>query len=71
MSERKSGGAPKGFDYSNPGYIAFGLVLEKATGRNMPALIQQRLARPPGLRHACLPTNGGPQPAWRPPRRSR
>jgi D-alanyl-D-alanine carboxypeptidase len=52
----------KGFNYSNPGYIALGLVLEKVTGRSMSALIQQRIARPLGLRHTSLPTNSGPLP---------
>ncbi|MEA5365365.1 serine hydrolase domain-containing protein [Amycolatopsis sp., V23-08] len=38
------------WSYSNTNYVALGLVLEKATGRTLPALFRQRLFQPLGLR---------------------
>jgi D-alanyl-D-alanine carboxypeptidase len=42
--------------YSNPGYVALGLVLEKATGRSVADLVQRRIAGPLGLKDTYLPT---------------
>lgn len=46
----------KGWSYSNTGYIALGLVLEKATGHSLTDLVQQRVARPLGMRNTYLST---------------
>jgi D-alanyl-D-alanine carboxypeptidase len=46
-----------GWSYSNTGYIALGLLLERVTGRSVPDLVQQRIARPLGLRHTYLSTD--------------
>lgn len=42
------------FSYSNTNYIALGLILERATGRSLGTLVQQRIARPLGLTHTYL-----------------
>ncbi|WP_026421889.1 serine hydrolase domain-containing protein [Actinokineospora inagensis] len=44
------------FSYSNTNYIALGLVLEKATGRSLADLIQDRIARPLRLTNTYLTT---------------
>ncbi len=50
-------GAPgEKYSYSNPGYVALGLVLEKATGRSVADLVQRRIAGPLGLKDTYLPT---------------
>jgi D-alanyl-D-alanine carboxypeptidase len=46
----------KGWAYSNTGYVALGLVLEKVTGHSVADLVQQRIARPLGLKHTYLAT---------------
>ncbi|EXU62386.1 beta-lactamase [Streptomyces sp. PRh5] len=48
--------------YSNTNYIALGMVLEKATGRSVADLIDERIVRPLGLTHTYLATTA----AWRP-----
>ena len=40
------------FSYSNLGYKALGLVLERATGQNYQSLLEERIFRPLGMRHA-------------------
>ncbi|MFI1769616.1 serine hydrolase domain-containing protein [Streptomyces sp. NPDC020800] len=45
------------FSYSNTNYIALGLILQRATGHSLAALIQQRIARPLHLRHTYLPSS--------------
>ncbi|MBX7466875.1 serine hydrolase domain-containing protein [Streptomyces sp. NPDC056132] len=42
------------FSYSNTNYVALGLVLERATGKRLGDLIQQRIARPLGLSRTYL-----------------
>lgn len=60
-------GAPgEKYSYSNPGYIALGLVLEKATGRSVADLVQQRIAGPLGLKNTYLPTSSAPRPGTQP-----
>jgi D-alanyl-D-alanine carboxypeptidase len=54
------------FSYSNTGYIALGLALEKVTGRPIAELIQQRIAGPLHLKHTYLSTGSS-----RPDRRDR
>jgi D-alanyl-D-alanine carboxypeptidase len=44
------------YSYSNTNYVALGLLLEKATGRSLAALIQDRIARPLGLKNTYLDT---------------
>jgi D-alanyl-D-alanine carboxypeptidase len=48
------------WSYSNTNYIAIGAVLEKATGKNLAALVRDRIAKPVGLRHTFYATG----PAW-------
>jgi D-alanyl-D-alanine carboxypeptidase len=50
----------QGMSYSNAGYIALGMVLEKATGHSVSDLIHDRIAKPLGLRHTYLPTGATP-----------
>ncbi|MGH3250284.1 MAG: serine hydrolase domain-containing protein [Trebonia sp.] len=51
----------KEYSYSNTNYIALGLVAEKVTGKGLGDLIQERIARPLGLKNTYL-VNGFPQP---------
>jgi D-alanyl-D-alanine carboxypeptidase len=44
------------WSYSNTGYLALGLVLEKVTGQCLADLLQQRIATPLHLRHTYLAT---------------
>ena len=46
----------KGWSYSNTGYIALGLVLQKATGHSLADLVQDRIARPLGMKDTYLAT---------------
>jgi D-alanyl-D-alanine carboxypeptidase len=60
-------GAPgEKFSYSNAGYIALGLAMEKATGRGLADLVHQRIARPLGLRNTYLSTNAAPRRGTQP-----
>ncbi|WNV86905.1 serine hydrolase domain-containing protein [Umezawaea sp. Da 62-37] len=55
-------GAPGGtWSYSNPGYVALGMVLEKATGRTFADLVQQRVAGPLGMRDTYIATSAAPR----------
>ncbi|MET1072888.1 MAG: serine hydrolase domain-containing protein, partial [Umezawaea sp.] len=55
-------GAPgETWSYSNPGYVALGLVLEKATGRAFADLVQQRVAGPLGMRDTYVATSAAPR----------
>lgn len=49
--------------YSNTNYAAIGAVLEKATGKDLAALVRDRIARPLGLKHTYYATDS----AWRGP----
>lgn len=51
------------FHYSNTGYTALGLVLERVTGRTLPELVQRRIARPLGLKDTFLPDGAVPRVA--------
>ncbi|GAA3638433.1 serine hydrolase domain-containing protein [Kineosporia mesophila] len=52
------------WSYSNTNYTLIGMILQKQTGRSLPDLVQQRIARPLGLRHTYYAdpraTNTGP-----------
>jgi D-alanyl-D-alanine carboxypeptidase len=54
----------KGWSYSNTNYTLIGMILQKQTGKSLPDLVQQRIARPLGLKHTYFPaakaTNTGP-----------
>ncbi|CAM5425700.1 D-aminopeptidase [Streptomyces avidinii] len=52
--------APPGtkWSYSNYGYNLLGRVVELAGGQDLSAAVQQRIARPLGLRRTLLPTSG-------------
>jgi len=39
------------WSYSNTNYILVGMILQKQTGKSLPELVQQRIARPLGLTH--------------------
>jgi len=39
----------KGWAYSNTNYTLIGMILQRLTGRSLPELVQQRIARPLGL----------------------
>jgi D-alanyl-D-alanine carboxypeptidase len=47
----------QGVAYSNTGYILIGLVLKKATGQSVQALVSQRIVRPLGLRRTFFATS--------------
>lgn len=49
------------WSYSNTNYAAVGAVLEQVTGSTPADLLRDRIARPLGLRHTYLATDGG----WR------
>jgi D-alanyl-D-alanine carboxypeptidase len=46
------------WSYSNTNYIALGLVLVRATGRTLPALLRQRITGPLGLADTYFATSG-------------
>jgi D-alanyl-D-alanine carboxypeptidase len=52
------------WSYSNTNYILVGMILQKQTGKTLPDLVRQRIARPLGLTHtyfaAPRATNTGP-----------
>ena len=52
------------WSYSNTNYTLIGMILQKQTGKSLPDLVQQRIARPLGLRHTYFAdpraTNTGP-----------
>jgi D-alanyl-D-alanine carboxypeptidase len=52
------------WNYSNTNYVLIGQILQKQTGRTLPELVQQRIARPLGLKHTYFAdpraTNTGP-----------
>ncbi|MFG1607841.1 serine hydrolase domain-containing protein [Actinoplanes sp. NPDC049265] len=52
----------KGWAYSNPAYIALGMVLEKVTKRPYSELVQQRIVRPLHLRDTYMPNRTDPRP---------
>jgi D-alanyl-D-alanine carboxypeptidase len=45
------------WEYSNTNYLLVGLILERATGHSPADLLQERIARPLGLRHTYLATD--------------
>jgi D-alanyl-D-alanine carboxypeptidase len=52
------------WSYSNTNYTLIGMILQKQTGKSLPDLVQQRIARPLGLTHTYFAdpraTNTGP-----------
>lgn len=47
------------YSYSNANYAALGLILEKATGRGLAELIEQKITKPLGMKDSFLATNAG------------
>ena len=47
----------KEYSYSNTNYVALGLLLQKVTGQSLADLIQERIARPLGLKNTYLDTS--------------
>jgi D-alanyl-D-alanine carboxypeptidase len=47
----------QGVAYSNTGYILIGLILQKATGQSVKALVSQRVVQPLGLRRTFFATS--------------
>ena len=45
-------GEPNHWKYSNTGYILLGMVIEKATGKSLPELAQERIFDPVGMKSA-------------------
>ncbi|WP_344598136.1 serine hydrolase domain-containing protein [Streptomyces violaceusniger] len=45
------------YSYSNANYAALGLILEKATGRSLAELIEQKITKPLGMKDSYLATN--------------
>lgn len=54
----------KGWSYSNTNYILIGMILQRLTGESLPELVQERIARPLGLKRTYFAnpraTNTGP-----------
>ncbi|MFJ3667284.1 serine hydrolase domain-containing protein [Streptomyces sp. NPDC090106] len=48
------------YSYSNTNYEALGLILEKATGRSLSKLIEEKITKPLGMKNTYLATNA----AW-------
>ncbi|MBC3991408.1 beta-lactamase family protein [Streptomyces sp. AC563] len=44
-----------GWNYSNPGYVLLGMIIEKATGRPWGEEVRQRIVKPLGLRGTYAP----------------
>ena len=44
----------EGWSYSNTNYILIGMILRELTGKSLPDLVEQRIARPLGLRHTYV-----------------
>jgi CubicO group peptidase (beta-lactamase class C family) len=49
------------YRYSNSGYVLLGLVVEKASGRSLPAFLQQRIFQPLHMDHTLLYVRSGPE----------
>ncbi len=54
----------QGWQYSNTNYTLLGMILQKQTGKRMPALVKERITEPLGLEHTYFAdpkaTNTGP-----------
>jgi D-alanyl-D-alanine carboxypeptidase len=54
----------KGWQYSNTNYTLLGMILQKQTGKSLPALVKERITEPLRLRHTYFAdpkaTNTGP-----------
>ncbi|MFD9903381.1 serine hydrolase domain-containing protein [Streptomyces sp. NPDC059063] len=46
--------APR-WNYSNPGYVVAGMIVEKVTGKTWDEQVRDRIARPLGLKHTYAP----------------
>jgi CubicO group peptidase (beta-lactamase class C family) len=53
------------YRYSNSGYVLLGLVVEKASGKTLPAFLQQRIFQPLHMDHTLLYVRGGPEVSHR------
>ncbi|MFN8075769.1 MAG: serine hydrolase domain-containing protein [Kineosporiaceae bacterium] len=51
----------QGWSYSNTNYIVAGMIIEKVSGRELPDLVRDRIARPLGLRHTELLRGAAPR----------
>ncbi len=48
-----------GFNYSNAGYVALGVLLQEVTGQPLDALLRERVFQPAGMRHTSYPDEPG------------
>ncbi|MEP6899733.1 MAG: serine hydrolase domain-containing protein [Rhodanobacter sp.] len=53
------------YRYSNSGFVLLGLVVEKASGKSLPAFMQQRIFKPLHMDHTLMYMRGGPQVSHR------
>jgi CubicO group peptidase (beta-lactamase class C family) len=53
------------YRYSNSGYVLLGLVIEKASGKTLPAFLQQRIFQPLHMDHTLMYVRGGPEVSQR------
>jgi CubicO group peptidase (beta-lactamase class C family) len=53
------------YRYSNSGYVLLGLVIEKASGKSLPAFLQQRIFQPLHMDHTLMYVRGGPEVSHR------
>ena len=53
------------YRYSNSGYVLLGLVVEHASGKSLPAFLQQRIFQPLHMDHTLMYVRGGPEVSHR------
>ena len=49
------------YRYSNSAYVLLGLVIERASGQDLPAFLHDRIFKPLGMDHTLLYERGGPR----------
>ena len=47
------------YSYSNAGYVVLGQLLQRATGKSLPTLLEQRVFKPAGMTNSSFPTRPG------------
>lgn len=52
------------FHYSQPGYVALGLIIETLTGKALADVYQERIFQPLGTAESYLPRRGDPLDPW-------